>query len=142
MYLEKPHASGSQASKTINSHDILTSKKLPMAGSQLAKLTNCSLEQVVEDQGKLLCSTFQSGGDQLYRNLAIHNFKLNPMGYVFHNQMLKYTYMISEGNNSNLVRRVMQSRDSYWLEVADKQSNFRWQPTSSKYSFQNKDQCK
>ena len=50
----------------------------------------------------------------------------------------KYKFIILEGNNSGIVRRIMQERDS-WIELQFMcpQFNFKWQPWSRGIKFQN-----
>lgn len=48
----------------------------------------------------------------------------------------KYKYIVTPGNNSNLIREAMQQR-SWWVEIpnVDSAFNFKWQPVSYRMKF-------
>ncbi|KAL4503006.1 hypothetical protein ABPG72_014235 [Tetrahymena utriculariae] len=56
---------------------------------------------------------------------------------IFLNPDIKLSYSIGIGNNSNLIRKVMQKRQPLWNETSTTLSNyqFRWQPTSQGFNF-------
>ena len=47
-----------------------------------------------------------------------------------------YKYIVTAGNNSQLIRKAMQRRN-WWIEIQQVHSmyNFKWQPTSSGLNF-------
>ena len=48
-----------------------------------------------------------------------------------------YKFIVTSGNNCNLVRRAMEKR-SWWIEIQPVHSmyNFKWQPTSTGIKFE------
>jgi len=52
----------------------------------------------------------------------------------------KYKFVIAPGNNSKLVREVMQKRN-WWIEIPNYNSlyNFKWQPFSKGIKFEDLD---
>jgi len=54
----------------------------------------------------------------------------------------KFKYVIAQGNNSKLVREVMQHRP-WWIEIPNYNSlySFKWQPVSAGINFMELNKC-
>ncbi|EAS04555.2 tubulin-tyrosine ligase family protein (macronuclear) [Tetrahymena thermophila SB210] len=69
--------------------------------------------------------------------VKVNNSLVIQQSPIFMNPEIKLNYSICYGNNSNLIRRVMQKRQPLWNEISTTLSNyqFRWQPTSQGFNF-------
>ncbi|KAL4455467.1 hypothetical protein ABPG74_012619 [Tetrahymena malaccensis] len=69
--------------------------------------------------------------------VKVNNSLVIQQSPILLNPEIKLNYSICYGNNSNLIRKVMQKRQPLWNEISTTLSNyqFRWQPTSQGFNF-------